>query len=1587
MGQPRRRTGSRVSAAKKNKKAGIRGGFRRGVAGATTLLLSVSLAPALTAPAAVAAPVGQGFNLNASDLRHIFRQIQISEHHVANPGTSVDPCASLIGPGDNQIPGTGNSLELPWGLRTVDGSCNNLLPGRDRWGAADSVFPRMVEAAPRGAYANPGTVTDTGPRMVSNLIVDQSPANPAAVAAAGTDEVAPDDGDTLFIPNSAPDVGLSAPFNSWFTLFGQFFDHGLDLVTKGGNGLVMMPLAADDPLVLAGPDGDPDTTDDNVPVGTPMLLSRTTNVTPGGGSNEARNTTTPYVDQNQTYTSHPSHQVFLRQYEMVAGRPVDTGRLLTSAAGGMATWADVKDQARTMLGIELGDLDVLNVPVLKTDLYGHFVRATNGLPQMVKTGAPGGLEAGDLDNPITTAGATRTGHAFLDDIAHHAVPRTGFTADPDTELTPDLVQCQPGGVPAGCVTQYDDEMLEAHFMAGDGRTNENIGLTAVHHIFHSEHNRLRNDINDMITGPDAVLTAAEAAAWQSVGADSGWGYGERLFQAARFVTEMEYQHLVFEEFARKVQPMVNVFGEGGTGYHTEVNADINAEFAHAVYRFGHSMLTEHVTRTKADGTDDSERLLDVFLNPPAFLNGYATPDEAAGAVVRGMTRQSGNEIDEFVTGALRNNLLGLPLDLATINLARARDTGIPTLNEARRSFYAESGNTQLQPYASWADLSFSLKHQESLVNFVAAFGTHPSVTGTDLLAARRTAAARLVYGEAGPDAVLGDVPTTAGVDEGADDLTDVPADRIAFMNGTDDWANEAGRTTTGVDDIDLWVGGLAEKQMVFGGMLGSTFNYVFEKQMEDLQDGDRFYYLTRTAGLNLLTQLEGNSLSELVMRNTDLEGLPADSFSRPDLVFNIGEDGSVLDNPETPDLNETSLITRMADGTNRFGGGEHVVFNGRDTGLNANDRIWSSEGDDTVRGNGGDDWVQGGDGNDNLIGGLGDDTLLDLNGDDTIKGGDGDDIISSGPGGGGDLNQGGRGKDYIIGGNDITETFAGAGDDFVFAGDSQDTVFGDDGDDWIEGGRGAFNLLQGDNGAPFANDINEAGHDVLIGYGGETDYDAEGGDDIMLAGPGIQRNEGMRGFDWVTHQDDPRPADSDMDFTGLLPPTVENNRDRFDLVEALSGYNFDDTLRGDDRVAADFVNGEESHVLTPEGINRINGLADLVDGALDVDGNFSGGNILIGGGGADIIEGRAGDDIIDGDAQLTVELRAVYRNGTVRTVRNMSQLNADVLAGLIDPGEITIVRRIETIAAGADTALFTGPADEYTITGPDADGWITVSHTGGTAIDGTDRLRNIDTMLFEAGTPRVDTLDVPDAPTLATATAAAGQATVSFTQGADGGSPVTGFRVLVFEDGATVPFRVVNFPSTSTNATITGLIPGVTVRLAVVSVNLVGPSVQSAQSAPLTPLLATPPSGGGTTPTTGGGGGGESTGPGSSAATPPAPATTTPPPAAAVRLTAPDAPKVRPARSGRRGGQSTAIAKWKAPAADGGSQVTGYRVLAYKIGGNGRIKAVVRSGRIDAGLRKTTMVLPSGLYQFRVVAINANGRGDRSARSNVVRSR
>ena len=82
--------------------------------------------PGLAIPAhAVVGPVGNGFTVTQADLAFILRQIKIAERHAATL-TPANPCGTLVGPGPDQVPDALTS----YGLRTVDGSCNNLLPGQ-----------------------------------------------------------------------------------------------------------------------------------------------------------------------------------------------------------------------------------------------------------------------------------------------------------------------------------------------------------------------------------------------------------------------------------------------------------------------------------------------------------------------------------------------------------------------------------------------------------------------------------------------------------------------------------------------------------------------------------------------------------------------------------------------------------------------------------------------------------------------------------------------------------------------------------------------------------------------------------------------------------------------------------------------------------------------------------------------------------------------------------------------------------------------------------------------------------------------------------------------------------------------------------------------------------------------------------------------------------------------------------------------------------------------------------------------------------------------------------------------------------------
>src|SRR5262249_22857166 len=190
-------------------------------------------------------------------------------------------------------------------------------------------------------------------------------------------------------------------------------------------------------------------------------------------------------------------------------------------------------------------------------------------------------------------------------------------------------------------------------------------------------------------------------------------------------------------------------------------------------------------------------------------------------------------------------------DLPAINIARGRSEGIPSLNNARKMLFTATHDAALKPYDNWFQFGLNLKHAESLVNFVAAYGTDPTITSATTMAAKRTAAQFIVSHNA------------------------------ALMF--------APSTTSGLDNVDFWVGGLAERQAVFGGLLGSTFNFVFEKQLEDLQNGDRFYYLQRTDGINFRSQLEGNSFAELIRRNTDFQGGMDVIFHTADFIINAAE--------------------------------------------------------------------------------------------------------------------------------------------------------------------------------------------------------------------------------------------------------------------------------------------------------------------------------------------------------------------------------------------------------------------------------------------------------------------------------------------------------------------------------------------------------------------------------------------------------------------------------------------------------------------------------------------------------------------------
>jgi len=200
--------------------------------------------------------------------------------------------------------------------------------------------------------------------------------------------------------------------------------------------------------------------------------------------------------------------------------------------------------------------------------------------------------------------------------------------------------------------------------AGDVRANEQVGLTAMHTLFVREHNRLCDEL------------AIENPAWT----------GEQIYQRARKIVGAQMQVVTYNEF---LPLLIGDYALADyTGYKDTVHPGMANVFAHAAYRVGHTMLSGVILRLDNNGnfaTGDHLLLRQAFFQPERLFDGGGI-----GPIMKGLATGRSQRIDSRVVDDVRNMLFGPPgaggLDLASINIQRGRDHGLPDYNTVRKEF-------------------------------------------------------------------------------------------------------------------------------------------------------------------------------------------------------------------------------------------------------------------------------------------------------------------------------------------------------------------------------------------------------------------------------------------------------------------------------------------------------------------------------------------------------------------------------------------------------------------------------------------------------------------------------------------------------------------------------------------------------------------------------------------------------------------------------------------------------------------------------------------------------------------------------------
>lgn len=190
------------------------------------------------------------------------------------------------------------------------------------------------------------------------------------------------------------------------------------------------------------------------------------------------------------------------------------------------------------------------------------------------------------------------------------------------------------------------------FISGDIRVNENVYLIGLHTLFMREHNRLCDRFSSL----------------QSE---------ELIYQQARRYISGLLQHIVFDEFLPVLVGELPRY----RGYNETVNPGINTEFSTAIYRLGHSLVSSSL---KSFGKPDLV-LKDIFFTPEYVDN------NGVDCLLKGLAIKKQQKLDNVIVEDLRSFLFGPPEnnilhDLASLNIQRGRDHGLPGYNKVREGY-------------------------------------------------------------------------------------------------------------------------------------------------------------------------------------------------------------------------------------------------------------------------------------------------------------------------------------------------------------------------------------------------------------------------------------------------------------------------------------------------------------------------------------------------------------------------------------------------------------------------------------------------------------------------------------------------------------------------------------------------------------------------------------------------------------------------------------------------------------------------------------------------------------------------------------